>query len=124
MAGTKSKTKYTTQHIENVSFDEVYEMAGRTLWAFDPVNEVLRRVRVDNLGNLMISERRMTVAIEYSGDNAIYIGEAAMGSGKDEAAWRIKKMTYSGDKITDVQWASGNDNYEHIWDNRASLSYS
>ena len=51
-----------------------------------------------------------------------YIGEATTGSATSSAVWRIKKMdTTTGTVIT---WADGNDNFDNVWDNRASLSYS
>lgn len=66
-----------------------------------------------------------TVKIEYSGDNAIYIGEAIPGSGTSSASWRIKKLTYSGDNVTDIKWAEGDSlTFNKNWDDRASYSYS
>ncbi len=51
-----------------------------------------------------------------------YIGQAVTGSSTATAVWRIKKMdTTSGIVIT---WADGNPNFDNIWDNRASLTYS
>lgn len=51
-----------------------------------------------------------------------YIGKAAPGSATSAAVWQIKKVdTTSGTIIT---WASGSSNFNQIWDNRASLSYS
>jgi len=71
-----------------------------------------------------IVDTPFTTAIEYSGDNAIYVGEAEPGSAKSAAAWRIKKITYSGSNPTDIQWAEGNGNFNKIWNNRAGYSYS
>jgi len=54
-----------------------------------------------------------------------YIGEADPGSATSSAVWRIKRMDESStnpDLI--IKWASGNDNFDKIWDNRLSLSYS
>ena len=66
----------------------------------------------------------VTVKIEYSAGNAIYIGEARPGSLSSSTKWRIKKLTYSGADVTDVQWAGGSDAFIYIWDNRASYTYS
>lgn len=67
-----------------------------------------------------------TTAIEYDGNNnAIYVGEAAPGTAKSTAAWRIKYLTYdANNNCTDVQWASGNAAFDKIWDDRATFSYS
>lgn len=51
-----------------------------------------------------------------------YIGNAVIGSATSGALWQIKRLdTTSG--LTKL-WADGNDNFDNIWDNRASLSYS
>jgi len=65
------------------------------------------------------------IAMEYDGSgNLLYLGNAAAGSSKGAASWKIKKFTYSGGSLTDVQYADGNANYDNIWDDRAGLSYS
>ena len=55
MAGTKSKTKFTEQHIQNVSFDETFEMASRLIWAYDSTSGTLRRVEINASGELIIA---------------------------------------------------------------------
>jgi len=53
-----------------------------------------------------------------------YIGEAPPGSATSAAVWRIKRMDESStnpDLV--IKWASGNNNYDKIWDNRLSLTY-
>ena len=66
-----------------------------------------------------------TKVFDYvGGDNPIYIGWAQPGSSKSDAVWRIQKLTYSGNNVTDIQWANGVINFNSIWDNRASLTYS
>lgn len=54
-----------------------------------------------------------------------YIGKVTPGSvgNTPSAIWQIKKITTSG-TITTISFADGNDSYDNIWDNRASLSYS
>ena len=89
----------------------------------------LRSATIQRIGSRdfldVAGEPAFTLAIEYSGGNAIYVGEAAPGTSKSEGAWRIKKITYdSNNNATDVQWANGDDKWDKIWDNRASYSYS
>lgn len=51
-----------------------------------------------------------------------YVGEAAPGSATAAAVWRIKRIdTTSG---VSIKWAGGTAEYDKVWDNRASLSYS
>lgn len=56
--------------------------------------------------------------------NLIYYGLSAMGSATSAAVWQIRKFTYSGSNVIDESWANGNNYFNNIWDNRASLSYS
>lgn len=51
-----------------------------------------------------------------------YYGYAAPGSDTSKPVWKIKKVDETGDLF--IVWADGNANYDNIWDNRASLSYS
>lgn len=65
------------------------------------------------------------IRIEYSDSNAIYVGEAKPGIGTDETGWRIKKITYDvNDNPTQINWADGNTNFDNIWDNRTTYTYS
>lgn len=65
------------------------------------------------------------VALQFDGESSTvnYVGEASFGAATSAAVWRIKKITYSGSSLN-ITWADGNDEYDNIWDNRASLSYS
>jgi hypothetical protein len=64
-------------------------------------------------------------ALRYDGDSASvqYVGEARFGVSESEASWRIFRLTYTGGSISQ-EWADGNDNFDNIWADRASLSYS
>lgn len=53
------------------------------------------------------------------GDSIMYLGTADFGADTSEAVWQIKKIdTSSGVAIT-----SASENYDQVWDNRASLTY-
>ncbi|TET75149.1 MAG: hypothetical protein E3J56_00985 [Candidatus Aminicenantes bacterium] len=53
-----------------------------------------------------------------------YIGIAFPGAATSAAVWQIRKLVYTGTNCTSVLWADGNNNFDGIWDNHASLSYS
>lgn len=57
-------------------------------------------------------------------DYPLYIGKALPGTATSTANWQIRKLTYSGIYVTQVDWADGDDLFNNIWDNRSSLSYS
>jgi hypothetical protein len=52
-----------------------------------------------------------------------YVGEALPGAATSAASWRVKRLTETGPDVA-VQWADGNGNFDNVWDDRASLSYS
>jgi len=77
--------------------------------------------------NLILQESHdnFVTSIDYDGsNNPIYIGKAKIGTLKSEPSWQIKKFTWTGANLTDIQWANGTDSFANIWDNRVSLSYS
>jgi len=60
--------------------------------------------------------------IDEATSTVTYIGKAATGSTTSTSVWQVQKIdTTTGTVIT---WADGNGDFDNIWDNRASLSYS
>jgi hypothetical protein len=51
-----------------------------------------------------------------------YVGQAAPGTATSAAAWSIKRLDSTSGLV--VLWADGDANFNNIWDDRASLSYS
>lgn len=63
-----------------------------------------------------------TITDDTTTANVVYLGKAPIGASKAGAVWQIAKLdTTSG---TEKTWADGNDNFDNVWNNRASLSYS
>jgi parallel beta-helix repeat protein len=61
-------------------------------------------------------------ALRYDeGATYTYIGEANPGEVTSAASWRVKRLTNADNTIV---WADGDSDFDNIWDNRASLSYS
>lgn len=71
----------------------------------------------------MIRRVEEKTAIDTPDSSTIYIGKAAQGSATSSAVWQIKKMVTSGTVIL-FTYADGNDFYDNVWDDRASLSYT
>lgn len=85
-------------------------------------NQVTEIARLTSIATAIVP---YTMAFEYDVDgNPIYIGKAAQGSAKSAAAWQIRKLTFSSNDVTDIQFAAGSSAYTNIWDNRALLAYS
>lgn len=53
-----------------------------------------------------------------------YKGEAIPGTSPSVASWRISRISTDISGSIIIEWADGNTNFDNIWDNRASLSYS
>lgn len=55
-----------------------------------------------------------------------YIGEAAPGSAKGDAVWRIKRVEeLTGNDAGDIEilWANGTAAFDKVWDDRATYTY-
>jgi hypothetical protein len=64
-----------------------------------------------------------TINIDEISVNDIYFGYAAAGSSAASAVWRVKHIVVSGTTTT-TTYADGNTNFDNIWNNRLSLTYS
>jgi len=51
-----------------------------------------------------------------------YIGLATIGTLDSAASWQIQRNDFTSGSIG--TWADGNENFDNIWDNRESLTYS
>lgn len=92
-----------------------------------------RVIQVDGSGNPIsgtnplpiVSEGDYAIitAIDSVDSNIEYVGKAVPGSSTASAVWKIFRLT---DSVTGTvkDYADGNDNFDNIWDNRESLSYS
>jgi len=74
-------------------------------------------------GALITEDLPLSIRIDnYTTSNVTYIGKAETGSTEGSAVWQIKKFdTTTGVSVT---WADGNTNFDKVWTNRASLTYS
>lgn len=52
-----------------------------------------------------------------------YLGFAAPGALTSASVWLIQRLTFTGPDIL-MEFADGNAEFDNVWDNRASLSYS
>lgn len=52
-----------------------------------------------------------------------YVGKAALNSSTNTPVWQIRKISQNG-TVLSILYAEGNDNFDNVWDDRASLVYS
>lgn len=62
--------------------------------------------------------------IDFINDNLLYRGEAEVGSSEASALWRIRKITIGIDGDIVETWASGSADFNKIWADRATYTYS
>lgn len=67
---------------------------------------------------------------EYSGTNLIYKGFARTGALTSAAVWQIAFLTYDGsNNLLSITWPQdtnghASNDYQFVWDNRATYTYS
>lgn len=62
--------------------------------------------------------------IDEASATITYVGKAAVGADPADPVWRIFRMDTGTTPQTIITWADGNGDYDNVWNNRASLSYS
>jgi hypothetical protein len=64
-----------------------------------------------------------TLRVDEASSTVTYIGEAAIGMSESSPFWKVKKLEQSG-SVLKITWADGNEDFDNVWANRASLSYT
>lgn len=67
--------------------------------------------------------QKLSIRIDQVSSSVKYLGVAAIGQSDSAPVWSIKKLTTTGTVLA-IEWADGNDYYDNVWADRASLSYS
>ncbi len=65
----------------------------------------------------------LVVNIDDVGSGVCYVGKAAPGTATSAASWQVFRLTEASGDLTMV-WADGDADFNNVWDDRASLSYS
>jgi hypothetical protein len=68
-------------------------------------------------------EMELKVNVDDASSTVTYVGKAVVTALDSDASWMIKKLTTSG-TVLKITYADGNDYFDNVWDNRASLTYS
>lgn len=77
----------------------------------------------DGSAAVQIVEPDLIQNVDEPDDTTTYIGYARPGTLDSEAKWKIKKISVVG-TVTKTRLANGVRDFNQVWDNRASLSYS
>ncbi len=74
--------------------------------------------------NVTQTSSSLTLQMDEAGSGITYVGDAPIGSATSSAVWRIKRLDESGDPELIIKWADGNADFDNVWNNRASLTYT
>ena len=73
-------------------------------------------------------EMGTSLALRYDQDadppTVAYLGQALPGVATTSPAWRIQKLVFNAQGDVTCTWADGNADFDNVWDNRASLTYT
>lgn len=78
----------------------------------------------DGYGVITVGGVAYAQIIDMVSDYLIYKGWALAGSSITNAVWRIQKIVIGFDDDVTKTWADGNADFDNIWSNRLSYSYS
>lgn len=85
-------------------------------------NGVPKNVELDSNNNIPTTDVLYAAQIDSSVTNTLYVGKALPGSDTSSPIWQIAKIdTSSGLAKT---WADGDSQFNNVWDDRTSLTYS
>lgn len=68
--------------------------------------------------------QQYTLLLDEVSATVSYVGEALPGASQSSAVWRIKKLDESGTPELQVEWADGTSDFDKVWDDRATYTYS
>lgn len=99
---------------DNTTAGDTYIKTSTTVWSFSGrLGDVTLASQLDDTGG---------------SPNVLYKGEALAGTLTSAALWRIQQIIITtdigGNDDIAILWADGDTEFNNIWDNRLSLSYS
>lgn len=134
MAGNPSKGVFrqapntSEQDLLNQSFDPTFgTLVAQIMGSPDGTNLYPIKVNADGSINAITAgaaanANNVLMAYKASDSNIIYIGEAANASSTGSPVWKITRLDTT--TLLAVTYADGNLNYDNVWDNRESLTYT
>jgi hypothetical protein len=84
----------------------------------DLQKQAKRVILTDPFGGIN-TDGNFDVKLDEVSDTLLYMGIAQIGSDLSEPVWQIRKITDTG-----FGWAESTDDFVHIWDDRATYTYS
>lgn len=118
VSNNNNEKPHSLTHIWNQGFDRTNQLPWIQTLEYTPTNDAATEPSFSR----SVSKDLEIFIDETTTENVTYIGYAAPATGTDEANWRIKKIDETSD--FELTWADGDTEFNNVWDDRASLSYS
>lgn len=67
-------------------------------------------------------DKRLTVRLDEVSDTLFYVGKAGIGRTNSDANWLIIRYTTVGNVLMS-EYANGSENFDQVWNDRATLTY-
>lgn len=68
-----------------------------------------------------VTDRNQALRYDEVSSTVAYLGIAAIKSANSAPVWQIKKLDYTTG--VDIKWADGDQGFDNVWDDRATLTY-
>lgn len=97
------------------------------LWGWDSDNLQAVKLAANSDGELTVNTgggETALIADSTTTADVTYVGKANIGAATSADSWQIKKIDETVADVATITWADGDDSFNNIWDDRASLSYS
>lgn len=76
------------------------------------------------LVKVVTTEGTLITNYDAVGADLSYVGKAVAGTATSAAVWQIKKLVFNTEGDVTTTFADGNADFDNIWDDRASLTYT
>jgi len=118
---------HTNQYIwDTATLTWIKQVQSNSTGPSTDVNITNTSIPVTQNGSWTVNTVAPTYAKRYDqvDDTLAYLGDAVVGSVTSTASWRIQKLVFGVTGSVTITFADGNTNFDNVWNNRASLSYS
>lgn len=88
------------------------------------IGNIEQHVHIPNSSGSSEDNNMMSKRIDFISDSIIYRAEAPVGTANSTALWRIRLLTMATDGDVVQTWAGGTDEFDKVWDDRLTYTYS
>lgn len=114
--------------MDDVEFNYTTGLNTYDVLSFDASIGKFKQINIVDIINavraqLILEASKYTKLIDTDG-NYTYIGEAIPGTATTAASWRIQRVDAANDPDLEIKWADSSADFDQVWDDRTTLTYS